>query len=227
MVEQENILEKLANKFKTDKGTINGAKHGYVIDYFDHFQHLQNKPINILEIGVERGNSLLTWDSFFTHSESKIVGIDNNCDKNYYKFEVLDFNDTKISVYDVDQGDRSQLSEWINKIGIKFDIIIDDGAHLSKEQQISLGVLFPFVKPKGFYVIEDLATMYQWPKELNYDKNTLNLIKDFMKNKTFNSEYMTDNEIKYLIEQSSKSFLYDDHCLENIRIDQLWILNKK
>jgi hypothetical protein len=38
---------------------------------------------------------------------------------------------------------------------------------------------------------------------------------------------MTDNEIKYLINNTLNNFLYDDHSLGNIRCDQLWILEKK
>ena len=43
--------------------------------------------------------------------------------------------------------------------------------------------------------------MYQRESEARYDKNTLNLIKEFIKNKTFNSEYMTDDEIKYVCDE--------------------------
>jgi len=224
---KDNPLVKLSNKFKTDKGTEKGAAHGYSIDYYSHFKSFQNQPINLLEIGIERGNSLLTWDSFFNHSESKIIGIDNEFDLEKYKFQIPNFSNTKINTYKVDQGNRNQLTKWAQEIGLKFDIIIDDGAHLSKEHQTSLGVLFPLVKSGGFYVIEDLATMYQWESEAKYDKNTLNLIKEFIKNKTFNSEYMTDDEIKYLINNTLNNFLYDDHFQGNIRRDQLWILEKK
>ena len=172
-------------------------------------------------------SSTITWDSFFNHSESKIIGIDNEFDLEKYKFQIPNFSNTKINTYKVDQGNRNQLTKWAQEIGLKFDIIIDDGAHLSKEHQTSLGVLFPLVKSGGFYVIEDLATMYQWESEAKYDKNTLNLIKEFIKNKTFNSEYMTDDEIKYLINNTLNNFLYDDHFQGNIRRDQLWILEKK
>jgi len=224
---KNNLLVELSNKFKTDKGTEKGARHGYSIDYYTHFNSIQNKPINLLEIGIERGNSLLTWDSFFTHEESRIIGIDSERDLRKYRFSMPDFSNTKINTFRVDQGNRIELTKWAQETGLKFDIIIDDGAHRSKEQQTSLGVLFPLVKSGGFYVIEDLATMYQWRDQANYNKNTLNLIKEFVKNKTFDSEYMTDDEKEYLINNISDNFLYDDHCRGNIRRDQLWIVKKR
>ena len=40
----------------------------------------------------------------------------------------------------------------------EFDIIIDDGGHWKHQQQVTLGFIFPFLKPGGVFVIEDLHT---------------------------------------------------------------------
>jgi hypothetical protein len=40
-----------------------------------------------------------------------------------------------------------------------FDYIVDDGHHYQEHQQVSLGVLFEHVKPGGYYIIEDVASM--------------------------------------------------------------------
>jgi hypothetical protein len=41
-----------------------------------------------------------------------------------------------------------------------WDIIIDDGSHLPEHQLVSFTALFPFVRPGGVYVIEDIETSY-------------------------------------------------------------------
>ncbi len=48
----------------------------------------------------------------------------------------------------------------IEKVG-GFDVVIDDGGHYMKPQQESFRVLFPHVRPGGYYIIEDVATSYQ------------------------------------------------------------------
>jgi hypothetical protein len=40
------------------------------------------------------------------------------------------------------------------------DIVIDDGSHLGQDQITSLLTLWPFVKPGGCYIVEDIHTSY-------------------------------------------------------------------
>ena len=51
-----NQLTILANKYKTDKGTVFKCAHGYTVKYDQLFKHylLKNNPISILEIGLNR-----------------------------------------------------------------------------------------------------------------------------------------------------------------------------
>jgi len=44
----------------------------------------------------------------------------------------------------------------MDKLNVKFDIIVDDGSHDMNDIKISLDVLFPFLKEGGLYLIEDL-----------------------------------------------------------------------
>ena len=60
-----------------------------------------------------------------------------------------------------DQGDAQFLNSMARELG-PFDIIIDDGSHMSHHIIASLNALFPHVRPGGMYVVEDLATAY-WP----------------------------------------------------------------
>ena len=43
-----------------------------------------------------------------------------------------------------------------------FDFVIDDGSHASPQQIESFRILWPFIKDRGVYIIEDVQTSY-WP----------------------------------------------------------------
>ena len=64
------------------------------------------------------------------------------------------------------QGDQSSpddLSTAIDALGGELDVVIDDGSHQADDILASFGVLFPVLRPRGLYVIEDLHTSY-WPQ---------------------------------------------------------------
>ena len=60
--------------------------------------------------------------------------------------------------------DRTLLAE-IARAG-PYDIVIDDGGHVTGQQIVSLEQLFPAVRDGGFYVIEDTHTSF-WPTYLS------------------------------------------------------------
>lgn len=161
-------LTQIANEEGTDKGTDGPTPewlgHNYTDVYETLFSPYRQQPITLLEIGlgvrgsnwntlIARGKnaaggaSIRMWSRYFPNA--RIFGIDVN------PAGFLD-ND-RIKTYVVDQGDRQQLESFINKSGVKqFDIIIDDGSHRPDHQQVSLGVLFPYLAAGGVYCIEDL-----------------------------------------------------------------------
>lgn len=92
------------------------------------------------------------WAEYFHHSH--IYGID------IYEKSFLDT--PRISTFVCDQGDQASLEKLAAEIG-PFDIIIDDGSHVSEKTLLSLFTLFKLLKPGGFYVVEDIQTSY-WPQ---------------------------------------------------------------
>ena len=134
----------IAKKFPTSKND-----HQF-IDYYDlYFKNLKDKEINILEIGVERGDSLRMWREYFT--KANICAIDL-IDRN------ISVNNTDIMIGD--QSDYNFLQQVVNKYNM-FDIIIDDGSHQCKHIIKSFNFLFNYLNNDGIYVVEDLQTSYQ------------------------------------------------------------------
>lgn len=118
--------------------------------YYDrHFESRRMDTKKLLEIGIQYGGSLEMWAKYFPKAEITGADIDPLC-KIHQK--------GKITVKIGDQTDEKFLSQFTN-----FDIIIDDGGHTMKQQQVSFKTLFPLLNPGGIYVIEDLHTSY-WPE---------------------------------------------------------------
>jgi hypothetical protein len=184
-------LTELGNKYGTDKAWY----HGYTPFYEIALEHLRLKHMNILEIGVEGGGSLNMWHHYFGYSY--IYGFDIE--------DHTDLNKDRMRISVGDQSDRNFLSNTYGKM--QFDIIIDDGSHFVSHQQISLGCLFPFLKPGGYYIVEDLHTSEEVPgREIGFISPTESWPTDttwwqlvnFKETGEFLSKNMTEVETKYL-----------------------------
>ena len=146
-------LTSIANLCKTDKGTTFEYTHGFTEFYDDFFSKYKDRTVNILEIGIDKGSSLLMYNAFF----------DGKC--NIYAIDIEDkseYNTENIKTFVVDQSNREQLMEFKKLIGdVKFDIILDDGSHWPEHQNISFYYLNDLLSEDGIYIIEDLHT-YVW-----------------------------------------------------------------
>lgn len=99
----------------------------------------------------------------------------------------------------IDQGNVSQWTSFVEKYGKNFDIIIDDGPHTTPEQLISFNILFDALKSRGIYVVEDLHCTE--PYDRNYLNNRkgcnysmLDLLKEFKENKYTQNSYLSNLE---------------------------------
>ena len=137
-----NLIE-IGKKYPSSKNIS-----GFIQLYEKYFTPLRDSKINILEIGVDNGDSLRIWREFF--SKANICGID------------IDKKNFKINNTNILQGDQSDLNFLKSLVSEykKFDIIIDDGSHQAKHIIASFNYLFNYLSDNGLYVIEDLQTSY-------------------------------------------------------------------
>jgi hypothetical protein len=108
----------------------------------------------MLEIGVQSGGSLVTWNKWFSDANFTYVGVDINplCTQ-------LDSDENdQVHIEIGSQEDPVFLYNMCEKYG-PFDIIIDDGSHWASHMVMTLRTLFPCVVEGGFYVIEDTSVM--------------------------------------------------------------------
>jgi hypothetical protein len=179
-------------------GTRNGSdKPGGVFRWYDGMftPFRERGAVSILEIGIKSGKSLRTWRDWFGSSASRIVGLDIN-PKDFYG------DDKGFTRLVADQSSRESLSSALGSQD--FDIIIDDGSHMLTHQQISLGHLFPRVRPGGLYIIEDLhvcqiGNKYSEPFQKGCPpcEYTDYMLLEILRGNRFISTTMTPEENKY------------------------------
>ena len=149
----------IANKYKTDKGTIEGECHSFTEFYDDILKDKRNEPLNILEIGVWNGSSINTWGEYFPNAN--IYGIDIELSRSNGK---IINNNSKVFL--CDGTNEEQINDFLNKISNpKFDIIIDDGSHLFEHQMKSLLIFMNYLTDNGIYILEDLHTSISWGEQ--------------------------------------------------------------
>ena len=131
--------------------------HHYLPVYESAFSAFRSRPVRMLEIGVARGGSLQMWRRYL-HPESEVVGIDIDPDTRRF-----DAPSERVHVRVGSQDDISFLHRLVSEFG-QFDIILDDGSHLSSHMVRTFRYLFPNgLASGGVYVVEDIHANYWLP----------------------------------------------------------------
>jgi len=150
----------LARKYCCDKLFT----HSYIPFYEELFDGMEVKRLLEIGIGYEElmtpfvpkyihGASLKMWEEYFP--EAEIFGCD-------IRKDTL-FNEGRIRTYVCDQSNPRSLENLITWIGEDFDVIIDDGSHVTEHQIIAARTLIPHLNHEGgVYIIEDVKD----PKEV-------------------------------------------------------------
>jgi len=189
-------LSELANKAGTDKGTTAFCSHSYTIIYNQLFESLSSGNVKMLEIGVADprfpGASAQMWRDYFP--DLYFVGYDINPDAE--KYQDLANN---VYIFIGDQNSPEDLQRCIDSHGGEFDIILDDGSHYSEHILTSFENLFPHLKPGGYYVIEDLHSVY------TKASITLPKIDEIIEQKNFKLEKVETGNYKLLIMKKGSS----------------------
>lgn len=189
-------LGKLFNKYGTDKT----EKHRYDIIYEKFFEPIKNDKLNILEIGVDMGQSTMAFHDYFCNST--IYGID--------LFERQSKED--ILPYKINHGTYLNRCNFIKANSclpfkdklpdIKFDIIIDDGKHTPKANMLTFQHSINMLADNGQYFIEDV-----WPIE---DMTIIELQHQWIKTKPHAfTKYVNDQFLKVLEDSKMKIERFD------------------
>ena len=142
--------------------------HKYGAMYDSILSPYQEEKVNLIEIGVSGGWSMLLWDQYYTHPESRFIGIDPLYD---LKREGDD-SEARKSRYRVDMLENTTRPLMSDRVDLRFqdayakqtvetienesqDIIIDDGSHQTNDKLFVLRNYWAKVKSGGWLIIED------------------------------------------------------------------------
>ncbi|WFS25140.1 glycosyltransferase [Rhizobium rhododendri] len=109
------------------------------------------RPIRLLEIGVQNGGSLQIWRDFLP-AGSEIVGVEIDV-----RAAELSLGE-HIVVHVADATDKDALQNALKDQ--RFDVIVDDGSHLSSHMIATFRLCFDRVNAGGVYIIEDVHCSY-------------------------------------------------------------------
>lgn len=141
-----------AKSFVSDDPT---TKPLYYYGYFDeYFQKNKISPKTILEIGVFKGESTKVFSKVFP--DAKIVALD-------FRLREIDFSGCpNVKYIQADQTDIQKLSEIISReFPQGIDLVIEDASHVGAKSHATFFGVFPFLKDRGVYIVEDWGTGYR------------------------------------------------------------------
>jgi len=151
-------LQAIGKKHNTDKSTRDRTcNYSYLDIYQLYFDHVRNMDVNILEIGARHGNSLKTWNEYF--DKPKVYSIELN--EKWGKKLKSQGHNVEIGC----QTDKTVIdkvaAQCLTETKRGFDIVIDDGSHLSNHIKKTFDLLWVSVEKRGLYIIEDLYQSYR------------------------------------------------------------------
>ena len=195
-IQQRTFLCELMDKYGSDKASkpswSNGLPgHNYSKLYFEIFNSIRDKHLNIFELGLGTNNpkmsssmgsegfpsaSIMAWEDFFPNS--KIYGADIDIDI------LRDTERTK--TFYCDQTKPKIINQMWNHVDLldPFDIIIEDGLHEFDANITFLENSIHKLSKGGYFIIEDVLidTLPKWKeyfdeKKEKYDNFNFNFIK--------------------------------------------------
>lgn len=146
-------MKTLENICREHDGKVFDKWTAYLGQYDRLFAPYRERPVRLLEIGIQNGGSLEIWNKFFVAAE-RLVGCDITAE-----CARLQYDDPRIGVVVADATTDDAL-EQVLALSPDFDIIIDDGSHRSEDIVRCFHRYFPHLRPGGLYVVEDLCCSY-------------------------------------------------------------------
>ena len=186
----KSLLE-ISDFYPTDKE----SEHQYISYHYEKlFEPIRNTTKRFCEIGVGNLGSVKMWRDYFPNC--KVVACDINSIENDDK--------ERIEIVKLDQSKEEELDDFC-KNQENFDVILDDGSHKMRDQQITFAKLFKKLNPNGIFIIEDLHTSVEakMPEKRGFnwgdpDKTTLDMLENFIKTGKIVSDYISDQDTEYL-----------------------------
>jgi len=181
-------LDEIAKKYGTDKSS-NG--HNYCQYYDMLFAHMRELPNNLLEIGIDKGDSIKMWQEYFPITA--IHGIDI---REGYEY----LHDGRTLTHVIDQSNKGELVIFAEQYNDYFTHIICDGSHVAEDDILTFETLFPYLRSGGYYAFEDTLCSHdktRWGKNADvYDRIRQTIGEVSMNGKMSNSHICANKKVE-------------------------------
>ena len=128
-----------------------GSTHSY-IEVYERLLAPYRDSCTFLEVGLAMGLSVAMWDEYFGRA----------CDLHGADIHIA-FDTTPYRRWVFHEADATKCAPPRTR----FDVVIDDGSHMTADQIATRDLLLPRMNPNGLYIIEDIldleATRHLFP----------------------------------------------------------------
>jgi predicted O-methyltransferase YrrM len=168
-------LCELGKKYDTDKSSqrsnVTNTRHchPYTLFYDAFFKNKKNEKLEIAELGILDGASLLMWREYFTNSNIYGFEYNNNLINNFKQ----NFNNERINLFNINVTSEQNIKQAFGDVNKMYDIIIEDTTHQFEDQIRVIKNTYQYLKPGGVMVIEDIFKSYN-------EKNYIDQLKDIL-----------------------------------------------
>lgn len=204
---------KLAELYNLHEGKVSDKWASYLEVYESKLARFRDRPVVLLEVGIQNGGSLEIWCRYFPKAKL-LVGIDINPNIGLLRYE-----DARIHLILGDATTETVAAELDRIAPSGFDIIIDDGSHRSSDIVKTFGLLYPRLRSGGLYLTEDLHCSYwhEWEGGLHDPYSSISFFKrliDVMNVEHWGLQKTSSQELQEFSDRFDVEF--DDEMLANI-----------
>jgi hypothetical protein len=119
--------------------------HQYIEVYEGLFEPIRDRVLNVLEVGINTGNSHRMWRDYFHNA-------------NVYGIDIYDFcggmkDEDRIDVRFMDAYSEAAIDSFGS---LKFDVLVDDGPHTLSSQLFFVQNYCRLMADNGILVVEDI-----------------------------------------------------------------------
>ena len=138
---------------------------GQVEQYSRFFGETGFAPKRVLELGIWDGGSAAFWTEMLGLDRYAAIDLQDKGDSHYFSQWQRERGDGRVSTHwGISQSDGPELRRIIHERDLApLDWVIDDCSHQYEPSKQSFEILFPLLRPGGWYVIEDWAWDLQAP----------------------------------------------------------------
>jgi len=129
-------------------------RHPYTSVYSMLFASYKNKEIQLAEIGIAGGGSVILWNKYFTNPSTRFHFFD--CDQGFLDYSrSFGLLRNSFGLMDVTvDGDITRA--LASSVKGEYDIIVDDSSHHHGDQIRIIKEALPLIKSGGYIIVEDI-----------------------------------------------------------------------